>query len=213
VCAAGRGQNVEGRAVTMKYHEKRRYNEIYAETGNPNILNGYQQEDFRKVRDYHSVVYLLRGLRISSIIDMGCGNGLLLKFMREQLGESIVPYGYDYNPLAIEMAKSQVLPEFADNFSEQDVEAITWPIEQDVAVIMHGDYAWNALAITSPYLLLRIREDLDRREVAEELKRRWVDDLERLERSRRLELIDSKISTKRHSFRLYENTNNGEPFY
>lgn len=203
----------------MKYYERRHYNELFEETGNLNVLNGYLQEDYREIRDYRTVVYLLRLLNkkeeftVSSVIDIGCGNGLLLKYIRESIGEDIIPYGCDYNALAIELLKEQVLPQFAGNFTHEDVNQITRVIDQDVAIIMHGDYSWNRLSITSPYIILRIRENLDDHPMKEDQKQAIIRDEQRLENSKRLSLLQVRPSTHRHSFRLYENLNNDGPFY
>jgi SAM-dependent methyltransferase len=200
----------------MKYYERRRYNELYAETGNLNILNGYRRQDYRQIPDYHAVVSLLKTLplpEIKTIIDIGCGNGLLLKYIRESLKKDLIPYGCDYNPLAIEVLKTQVFPELAENFTQRDVDTMTETIDQDVALLMHGDYTWNRLQITSPYLVLRIREHLADHPMDANRKQAILADNQRLAESKRLGLLATRNASYRHSFRLYQNRNNGEPFY
>lgn len=204
----------------MKYFERRRYNEIYEETGNPNILNGYRQEDYRSIPDYHTVVHLLRTLPLESgvtIMDVGCGSGLLLKFIQETLledpGIHVVPSGCDYNPTAIQVLKEEVFPHHHQRFTVEDVDTLDRPIDADVVLLMHGDYAWNQLTITSPYLILRIREHLEDHPMAPEKKKPILEANERILETRRLKLLAQKASTYRHSFRLYENLHNEEPFY
>lgn len=108
--------------AVMKYYESNNYNKLYKETGNLSTLNGYGSSDYRKIPDYHKVYELVRELGgISSICDLGCGSGLLLKFLIEKLGSNIVPYGYDYNPVAIEELIKYVWKEYTDNFRCYDV--------------------------------------------------------------------------------------------
>ena len=204
----------------MKYFERRQYNDQYAETGNLNILNGYRQTDYHDIPDYRTVVYLLRHLlkklphsSIESIVDIGCGNGLLLAFIRESLGTDIIPYGYEYNPVAIEVLKTKVFPQFAENFSQKDVDTLTHPIDQDVALIMHGDYDWNRLSVTSPHLIVRMRIHLEDHPMEENRKQAIIKANAGLEQSKRLKMLETKKSSYRHTFRLYENLNNGEPLY
>ena len=50
------------------------------------------------------------------IIDIGCGNALLLKHIIRNSKKRIIPFGVDFIKESIFEAKSSVLPEFADNF-------------------------------------------------------------------------------------------------
>ena len=54
-----------------------------------------------------------------SVLDLGCGNGALLKKIYER-NERIIPMGIDSNPLCIKHAR-ELLPQFADNFAVQDM--------------------------------------------------------------------------------------------
>lgn len=50
------------------------------------------------------------------VIDLGCGNGLLLKHLVENSRYELIPYGVDFIEESIEQAKREILPRFADNF-------------------------------------------------------------------------------------------------
>jgi SAM-dependent methyltransferase len=55
-----------------------------------------------------------------SIIDLGSGNGMLLKFIMDFSRYKITPYGIDNNSDAITMAKNFILPDYSENFEEAD---------------------------------------------------------------------------------------------
>ena len=59
--------------------------------------------------------------RGGKIIDLGCGNGMLLNFILQFSGYHLIPYGIDLNKEAIQQAKTDVLPEYADNFIAGDI--------------------------------------------------------------------------------------------
>ena len=59
--------------------------------------------------------------RGGKIIDLGCGNGMLLNFLLQFSGYHLIPYGIDLNKEAIQQAKTDVLPEYADNFTAGDI--------------------------------------------------------------------------------------------
>lgn len=59
--------------------------------------------------------------RGGKIIDLGCGNGMLLKFLLQFSGHHLMPYGIDLNKEAIQQAKTDVLPEYADNFAAGNI--------------------------------------------------------------------------------------------
>jgi len=54
--------------------------------------------------------------RDGKIIDLGCGNGLLLKLLILNSKQKIIPYGIDFLEKSIKQAKEIVFPEFKDNF-------------------------------------------------------------------------------------------------
>ena len=50
------------------------------------------------------------------VLDLGCGNGLMLRHLITRSPYKLVPYGVDFLEESIRQAKELVLPEFADNF-------------------------------------------------------------------------------------------------
>ncbi|MEB3860496.1 MAG: class I SAM-dependent methyltransferase, partial [Desulfurococcales archaeon] len=55
--------------------------------------------------------------RDGRVIDLGCGNGLLLRHLVSQAGKKLEPYGVDFIEESIEQAKTVILPEYAENFA------------------------------------------------------------------------------------------------
>ncbi len=55
--------------------------------------------------------------RPGTILDLGCGNGLLLRSLIEFSSFPLIPFGVDFLCESIQEAKSCVLPQFARNFT------------------------------------------------------------------------------------------------
>lgn len=54
--------------------------------------------------------------RDGNILDLGCGNGLLLKCALAVLKRKLVPYGVDFLEESIRQARERILPGFGGNF-------------------------------------------------------------------------------------------------
>ena len=54
--------------------------------------------------------------RDGEAIDLGCGNGLLLKHIMKYSGYRIIPYGIDFIEESIRQARELIHPEYAENF-------------------------------------------------------------------------------------------------
>ena len=50
------------------------------------------------------------------VLDLGCGNGLLLRHLVTKSKYELIPYGVDFIEESIKQAREKVLPEFAENF-------------------------------------------------------------------------------------------------
>jgi tRNA1(Val) A37 N6-methylase TrmN6 len=59
--------------------------------------------------------------RSGRILELGCGNGMLLRYLSERSENRLTPFGIDIDPCAIETARTVILPDFADNFRVGDV--------------------------------------------------------------------------------------------
>jgi 2-polyprenyl-3-methyl-5-hydroxy-6-metoxy-1,4-benzoquinol methylase len=55
------------------------------------------------------------------ILDLGCGNGMLLKFLMEFSERDLIPYGIDYKKECIEYLQKKILPEYKDNFKITEI--------------------------------------------------------------------------------------------
>lgn len=64
--------------------------------------------------DYELIFKLID--KDGTIVDMGSGCGLLLKFIIENSVYKLVPYGIDLCKDTIKEAKTEILPDYADNF-------------------------------------------------------------------------------------------------
>ena len=51
-----------------------------------------------------------------NVLDLGCGNGLLLKHLVNNSNRKVIPFGVDFLEQSISQAKKDILPEFSDNF-------------------------------------------------------------------------------------------------
>ncbi|RLG47969.1 MAG: hypothetical protein DRO06_02050 [Thermoproteota archaeon] len=70
-------------------------------------------------REYPEDVYdLFLSLidRDGDVIDLGCGNGLMLRHLVERSGFRLIPHGVDFIEESIRQAREVVLPEYAENF-------------------------------------------------------------------------------------------------
>ena len=54
--------------------------------------------------------------RSGKILELGCGNGMLLRYLREQANHRLTPFGVDIDIRAVETARTTILPDFAENF-------------------------------------------------------------------------------------------------
>lgn len=81
----------------------------------------YERNGFDEypVLEYSMFIQAINNIYLNSlsVIDIGCGNGLLLKHIIQNSGKHIIPYGIDFIEESIDEAKYRTLPDFKDNFS------------------------------------------------------------------------------------------------
>ena len=96
----------ERKAWFLKKYWNKDHNNLYT----PNGIKS--RKDL--VQNFSFLFNLIRN--DGKIIDMGCGNGLLLRFVINNSEHKLIPYGVDFLKKSIKQAKGEVLPEFKENF-------------------------------------------------------------------------------------------------
>lgn len=98
--------------------------------------------DYRKCRDYQYVYELIvhflgqEARRNLKVIDLGCGSGMLLKFLDDRL--TITPYGLDFNFLSVEIAREILFPAFRSHFFEGLVCSYKFSRKFDIIIVELG---------------------------------------------------------------------------
>ena len=78
-------------------------------------LNGHLSPPYV---EYHALLKFIN--QSGKILDLGCGNGMLLKFICEFSEFDLIPFGIDKKTEVIDEAKRN-LSKFTHNFSSEDV--------------------------------------------------------------------------------------------
>jgi len=55
------------------------------------------------------------------VIDLGCGNGLMLRHLVTRSKHNLTPYGVDFIEESIKQAKEKILPNYAQNFTVSNI--------------------------------------------------------------------------------------------
>ena len=79
-------------------------------------MNGY---NYMPIDSYLFTLFFIN--RNGKVMDLGCGNGILLKFLMTFSSHSLIPFGVDLNKKAIRQAKEVLLPRYKDNFTVDNV--------------------------------------------------------------------------------------------
>jgi len=99
-----------------QFYKKRRdeFKELYwsKKPENLAIPNGFQ---FYPSEIYDQFALLMT--RAGKVLDLGCGNGLLLKHLVRKSRNRLIPYGVDFLKKSITEAKKVVLPKCQENFT------------------------------------------------------------------------------------------------
>jgi SAM-dependent methyltransferase len=77
------------------------------------LLNSWKKEDQKVILHVFEMIALF--VKDGNYLELGCGTGLLCRFLFLFSGKKIIPHGIDYNLEAVKIAKKNNL-EFADNF-------------------------------------------------------------------------------------------------
>lgn len=91
------------------------YRRRYYPEGRKNLFIPNGIKDLRTL--LKKSAYLLKIIKTDGkIIDFGCGNGMMLKFIVLHTKYKLIPYGVDFLPESIKQAKTKIFPEFKKNF-------------------------------------------------------------------------------------------------
>jgi 2-polyprenyl-3-methyl-5-hydroxy-6-metoxy-1,4-benzoquinol methylase len=94
-----------------QWYEKNYWGENHNDLLLPNGITGSPSELISKIKVLKKLI-----THDGKIIDLGCGNGLLLKMYTKQTDLNIIPYGVDFMEKSIRQAKRLVFPEHKGNF-------------------------------------------------------------------------------------------------
>lgn len=111
--------------ITTWYNEKiDSYKEkYYSDEPDERTARLLQHNGWQNVPYHPAVPLFLRIIdRPGNILDLGCGNGLLLKILRAESPFALVPYGVDFVEQSIEEATTEILPGYKDNFVRENIE-------------------------------------------------------------------------------------------
>lgn len=85
--------------------------------------NEYERCGFNKYphQEYNTIVKAIEKINIPKdilkIIDIGCGNGLLLRHICMYSNKKVIPYGIDFLSASIKEARQKIHPQYPFNFS------------------------------------------------------------------------------------------------
>lgn len=98
------------------YSKKHKFYSSYPQGKTEYERNGF---DEYPVLEYSNFIRAINYIQINplTVVDIGCGNGLLLKHIIQNSGKQIIPYGIDFIEESIDEAKYRTLPDFKENFS------------------------------------------------------------------------------------------------
>ncbi len=74
------------------------------------------------------------------VLDLGCGNGLMLKYLMFTSGYKLIPYGVDFMESSIKQAKEILHPQYAKNFVVDNISDYSFkagPFNFIFAIIHH----------------------------------------------------------------------------
>jgi tRNA1(Val) A37 N6-methylase TrmN6 len=64
--------------------------------------------------------------RSGKILELGCGNGLLLKFLVERSGRTLKPYGIEADARRVEEARRSIFPQWPGSVREGDLKTCAY---------------------------------------------------------------------------------------
>ena len=97
------------------YQEKQKF---YLETywKNNDEGNLYRPNGFENLPENIYQAFCEQIDKNGKILDLGCGNGLMLRYLMEATGYKLIPYGIDFIKPPIKQAKEVLHPQYAAHF-------------------------------------------------------------------------------------------------
>ena len=96
-------------AIKRMYWENKDYRNIY-------IPSGFKEYPGEIYDLFTSLIH-----RSGRVIDLGCGNGLLLRHLVENSGYELEPLGVDFIEESIQQARKQILPAYSNNLTVSNI--------------------------------------------------------------------------------------------
>lgn len=116
---------------------------------NLNLLNGYEENPKDIYFNFLKIIEKLEVKNDCKIIDLGCGNGMLVKFIKQNLKLNVIPFGVDFLEKSIVQAKTIIHPDYATNFRVSNISEVTFP-KNSFDIIILDPYLLN----TTDFLIL-----------------------------------------------------------
>lgn len=200
-------------ALNSSYYKTKLNCALDGYTGSKIVHAFGSQYELNQLASYNQILWLLQGLDVKSIFDLGCGAGSLVNYLMKC--SDIVPYGIDANPLAIKVLKEVVLPDYKENFAVRNFLTDNIVVSQDVCHIMEiylfAQKGLNNLKLSSKFFLVRGSLDRygsdiyqDRKEKSEAL---LVDSMQLLSKLGVNSKFIKHTEYERHTWYLIKNLN------
>jgi cyclopropane fatty-acyl-phospholipid synthase-like methyltransferase len=93
--------------------EQKFYLENYWKDDNASV---YQSNGFQSLPENTYQAFSEQVDKDGKVLDLGCGNGLMLKYLMKCSGFKLIPYGADFMEKSIKQAKKIIHPDHAKNF-------------------------------------------------------------------------------------------------
>lgn len=102
--------------------------------------NFYRPNGFSQLPEKNYMAFVSEIDKDGKILDLGCGNGLMLKYLEITSGYKIVPYGIDFMEKSIKQAKEVLHSKHASNFEVGNIKDYSFkkgPFDFIFAILYH----------------------------------------------------------------------------
>jgi len=113
----------------------------YSDSSAPLSMHCGWSSDEAQILAYEAFLSLFD--RGGDVLDLGCGNGALLRFLLSRLSVKISPYGVDFLEESIQEAKTVVLSDFSDNFFASSIDDFNPGVQKFSCIITSPDYTFD----------------------------------------------------------------------